>query len=69
LRIESTGSAQTDSHGMATPQIPGGRCVHCQAPVIDLFAEWTDEYQTRAGKDAILAGDIVFDCYYCQMPL
>jgi hypothetical protein len=54
---------------MATPQIPGGRCVHCQAPVIDIFAEWTDEYQTAAGKRAIIAGDIVFDCYYCQHPL
>jgi hypothetical protein len=54
---------------MATPQIPGGRCVHCQAPVIDLFAEWTDEYQTAAGKRAIMAGDVVFDCYYCHGPL
>jgi hypothetical protein len=51
---------------MATPQIPEGRCLHCQAPVVDLFAEWTDEYQTKEGKKAILAGDAVFDCYYCQ---
>ncbi|SRR6266851_4573976 len=51
---------------MATPQIPEGRCDHCQAPIIDLFAEWTDEYQTKEGKRAILAGEIVFDCYYCQ---
>jgi len=54
---------------MATPQIPDGRCEHCKAPIIDLFAEWTDEYQTRDGKRAILAGEIVFDCYYCQEPL
>jgi hypothetical protein len=54
---------------MATPQIPGGQCPHCGAPVIDLFAEWTDEYQTPAGKQGILAGDIVFDCYYCEGPL
>jgi hypothetical protein len=54
---------------MATPQIPEGKCLHCQAPVIDLFAEWTEEYQTAEGKQAILAGDIVFDCYYCQGPL
>ena len=54
---------------MATPQVPGGRCVYCHAPVIDVFAEWTDEYQTAEGKKAILAGDIVFDCYYCQEPL
>jgi hypothetical protein len=54
---------------MATPQIPEGRCAHCQAPVVDLFAEWTDEYQTRNGKQAILAGEIVFDCYYCEQPL
>lgn len=54
---------------MATPQVPGGRCVHCQAPIIDVFAEWTDEYQTAAGKRAILAGDIAFDCYYCLRPL
>src|SRR5260370_6134805 len=51
---------------MATPQIPEGRCDHCQAPIIDLFAEWTDEYQAKEGKRAILAGEIVFDCYYCQ---
>jgi len=51
---------------MATPQIPGGVCPHCRAPIVDLFAEWTDEYQTAAGKQAILAGDMVFDCYYCQ---
>src|SRR5436309_135535 len=54
---------------MATPQIPAGRCAHCQAPIIDLFAEWTDEYQTPRGKQAILAGDVVFDCYYCEGPL
>jgi hypothetical protein len=54
---------------MATPQIPGGRCPRCQAPIIDLFAEWTDEYQTAAGKQAILAGSVVFDCYYCESPL
>jgi hypothetical protein len=54
---------------MATPQVPGGRCGHCQAPVIDLFAEWTDEYQSADGKKAILAGEVVFDCYYCQGPL
>ncbi len=54
---------------MATPQIPDGKCVHCQAPIIDLFAEWTDEYQTMEGKRAILAGEIVFDCYFCQQPL
>jgi hypothetical protein len=54
---------------MATPQIPDGRCEHCHAPIIDLFAEWTDEYQTKQGKEAILAGDFVFDCYYCQQPL
>jgi hypothetical protein len=51
---------------MATPQVPDGRCRHCGAPVIDLFAEWTDEYQTPDGKQAILRGEIVFDCYYCQ---
>ena len=51
---------------MATPQIPGGKCGHCGASVIDVFAEWTDEYQTRQGKQAILAGDTVFDCYYCE---
>jgi hypothetical protein len=54
---------------MATPQIPGGQCPHCQAPVIDLFAEWTDEYQSAQGKQAILAGDIVFDCYFCEGPI
>ena len=54
---------------MATPQIPEGACGNCGAPVIDLFAEWTDAYQTSAGKQAILAGAVVFDCYYCQMPL
>jgi hypothetical protein len=43
--------------------------VHCHAPVIDLFAEWTDEYQTPEGKQAILAGAVVFDCYYCEGPL
>jgi hypothetical protein len=54
---------------MATPQIPDGNCVHCQAPIIDLFAEWTEEYQTPEGKRAICAGEIVFDCYYCGGPL
>ena len=54
---------------MATPQVPDGRCEHCNSPIIDLFAEWTEEYQTRKGKQAILAGDVVFDCYYCQKPL
>jgi hypothetical protein len=54
---------------MATPQIPGGTCGHCQAPPLDLFAEWTEEYQSAAGKQAILAGDVVFDCYYCRKPL
>ena len=54
---------------MATPQIPGGQCPHCLAPIVDLFAEWTDEYQTAAGKQAILAGDIVFDCYHCARPV
>src|SRR5437868_10595304 len=54
---------------MATPQIPGGECGHCRAPIIDVFAEWTDDYQTKQGKQAILAGDIVFDCYYCGGPL
>ena len=34
--------------------------------MIDLFAEWTDEYQTSDGKQAILRGEAVFDCYYCQ---
>jgi hypothetical protein len=51
---------------VATPQIPGGRCPHCGAPVIDLFAEWTEEYQTPAGKRDILAGDVIFDCYFCE---
>lgn len=51
---------------MATPQIPEGKCVHCQAPILDLFAEWTDEYQTPQGKRAILSGEIVFDCDYCE---
>ena len=45
---------------------PRWACVHCRAPVIDLFAEWTDEYQTPGGKRAILAGDVVFDCYCCH---
>ena len=54
---------------MATPQIPGGQCPHCGAPVIDLFAEWTDEYQTAVGKQEILAGTIVFDCYFCEGPI
>jgi hypothetical protein len=36
---------------------------------VDVFAEWTDAYQTQQGKQAILAGDIVFDCYYCEAPL
>jgi hypothetical protein len=51
---------------MATPQIPEGQCPHCFAPIIDLFAEWTDEYQTKEGKRAIVAGDVVFDCYFCE---
>jgi hypothetical protein len=51
------------------PQIPEGTCFHCQAPIIDLFAEWTEEYQSHQGRQAILAGTIVFDCYYCQGPL
>jgi hypothetical protein len=51
------------------PQIPEGKCVHCQAPVIDLFAEWTADYQSPQGRQEILAGTIVFDCYYCQGPL
>src|SRR5260370_30738104 len=54
---------------MPTPQIPDGKCDHCQASIVDLFAEWTDEYQTKEGKQAILAGEVVFDCYYCQQPL
>ncbi len=54
---------------MATPQIPEGRCPHCRGPVVDLFAEWTDDYQTKEGKRAILGGEVVFDCYYCQKPL
>jgi hypothetical protein len=54
---------------MPTPPIPNGKCVHCHAPIVDLFAEWTDAYQTAEGKKAILAGDVVFDCYYCQQPL
>jgi hypothetical protein len=54
---------------MATPQIPDGACGHCGAPIIDPFAEWTDEYQTSTGKNEILSGVTVFDCYYCQMPL
>ena len=54
---------------MATPQIPGGKCDHCQAAVVDVFAEWTEEYQTKDGKRAILASEVVFDCYYCQQPL
>jgi hypothetical protein len=37
--------------------------------VVDVFAKWTDDYQTKQGKQAILAGDVVFDCYYCQQPL
>jgi hypothetical protein len=52
-----------------SPPIPEGKCDHCQAPLLDLFAEWTDEYQTAEGKKAIMAGDVVFDCYYCQGPL
>jgi hypothetical protein len=51
------------------PPIPDGKCTSCNAPVIDLFAEWTDEYQTPEGKQAIVAGAIVFDCPYCQGPL
>src|SRR5579871_1346341 len=54
---------------MATPPIPDGRCIHCHAPVVDLFAEWTDIYQTPEGKKAILTGAVVFDCYFCQQPL
>jgi hypothetical protein len=54
---------------MATPQVPDGRCPRCDAPIIDVFAEWTDEYQTATGKQAILRGEIVFDCYYCQQPM
>jgi len=53
---------------MATPQIPGGQCPHCAGPIIDLFAEWTEEYQTAAGKRDILVGDVVFDCYFCEGP-
>ncbi len=51
------------------PQVPGGMCPHCQAPLIDVFAEWTDDYQAPDGKKAILEGEIVFDCYYCQGPV
>ena len=51
------------------PQIPEGQCPHCQASIIDLFAEWTPEYETGSGKRAILAGDVVFDCYYCEGPI
>jgi hypothetical protein len=51
------------------PQIPDGECPHCHGPIIDLFAEWTDEYATSTGKAAILAGDVVFDCYYCERPI
>jgi hypothetical protein len=54
---------------MATPQVPAGRCPLCQSPIVDVFAEWTDEYQTTQGKRAIMAGDVVFDCYYCEAPL
>jgi hypothetical protein len=54
---------------MATPQIPDGTCPSCQASIVDIFAEWTDAYQTKQGKQAILAGDVVFDCYYCEAPL
>jgi hypothetical protein len=54
---------------MATPQIPEGRCPQCEAPLVDLFAEWTDEYQTPEGKRAILVGEVIFDCYYCQAPV
>jgi hypothetical protein len=57
-------------HGiLMVPPIPEGNCVHCQAPIVDLFAEWTEAYQTAEGKRVILAGDVVFDCYYCQGPL
>lgn len=52
-----------------TPPIPDGRCPHCNGPILDLFAEWTDDYETEEGKRAILAGDIVFDCYFCQQPM
>src|SRR5262249_23018942 len=31
--------------------------------------EWTEEYQTPAGKRGILAGDVVFDCSFCEGPL
>jgi hypothetical protein len=54
---------------MATPQIPDGSCWHCGAPIIDLFAEWTEEYQTPEGKQAIIQGKILFDCYYCQQAI
>lgn len=54
---------------MPTPPIPEGQCVHCHAPIVDLFAEWTEEYQTAEGKRAIMAGAVVFDCYYCEGPL
>ena len=36
---------------MATPQIPDDKCEHCGAPIIDLFAEWTDDYQTAEAFD------------------
>jgi hypothetical protein len=52
-----------------TPPIPDGKCPYCGAPIPDLFAEWTAEYQTSDGKRAIMAGDVVFDCYYCQAPV
>lgn len=52
-----------------TPPIPDGRCPHCDAPIVDLFAEWTDEYESQEGKQRILAGDVVFDCYFCQQPI
>jgi hypothetical protein len=68
-RCYKVSDVDTGGMGMATPQIPEGRCPHCNAPIIDLFAEWTEEYQTPEGKRAILAGETVFDCYYCAGPL
>src|SRR5262245_48856888 len=50
------------------PPIPDGHCPHCQVPDGGLFAEWTAEYQTPAGKQAIMAGEVVFDCYFCGQP-
>ena len=45
------------------------RCPHCLAPIRDLFAEWTDEWQSPIGKSAILSGDVVFDCPFRQGPV